>query len=168
MASPRERAASMATARFSFTFFWPINSASRCGRSFSSKEESSPSAAAETRRSRLGSAWGWFLALATSRDSRTKCESAQLFRCAPRALAGSVRFRVPVEQADLDAGSLQILLKNRQVGSPIVVGDHNFRTERLDCVGCFFGRHGVGQIHADKGHVDVPERAHLRDALGVA
>src|SRR5436305_1621799 len=77
MASPRERAASIATARFSFTFFWPMNSARRCGRSFNSKEESSPTGAAETRRSRLGSAPGLFLTEATVPDGRTKCEGAQ-------------------------------------------------------------------------------------------
>src|SRR5215469_18926816 len=57
MASPRERAASIATARFSLIFFWPMNSARRCGRSFSSKQESSSTGAAETSRlrvSRLG------------------------------------------------------------------------------------------------------------------
>src|SRR6476620_3207354 len=78
MASPRERAASMATARFSFTFFCPINSARRCGRSFNSKEESSPTGAAETRRSRLGSGAGLFFTEATVPDGRTKCESTQL------------------------------------------------------------------------------------------
>ena len=36
-----------------FDFGLPMNSASRCGRSFSSKEESSSTGAAETRRSRL-------------------------------------------------------------------------------------------------------------------
>ena len=55
MASPRDVAASIATARFSFTFFCPMNSASRCGRSFNSNDESSPTGAAETSRSRSGS-----------------------------------------------------------------------------------------------------------------
>src|SRR5208282_6388300 len=41
----------MATSKFSFTFDWPMNSCRRCGRSFSSKEESSSTGAAETRRS---------------------------------------------------------------------------------------------------------------------
>src|SRR5450759_4209021 len=47
----------MATSRFSLTLFWPMNSCKRCGRSLSSKEESSSTGAAETRRSlrcRLG------------------------------------------------------------------------------------------------------------------
>src|SRR5215467_4232230 len=64
MASPRERAASMATARFSLIFFWPMNSARRCGRSFSSNEESSSTGAAETSRSRV-SRLGLFFTLAT-------------------------------------------------------------------------------------------------------
>jgi len=55
MASPRDRAASIATARFSLTLLCPINSLSRCGRSFSSNEESSSTAAADTNRSRLDS-----------------------------------------------------------------------------------------------------------------
>src|SRR5438105_3950756 len=47
----------MATARFSFTLGCPMNSDSFCGRSFNSKEESSSTWAADTRRSfRLGSA----------------------------------------------------------------------------------------------------------------
>src|SRR5947207_9433729 len=50
-ASARERAASIATARFSLTFVCPMNSPSRCGRSFSSNEESSSTGAAETTRS---------------------------------------------------------------------------------------------------------------------
>src|ERR1035438_7939426 len=74
MASPRERAASIATARFSLTFLWPMNSASRCGRSFSSNEESSSTGAADTRRSRLGLRLGLFFAVATASDGRTKRE----------------------------------------------------------------------------------------------
>src|SRR5207248_10450216 len=31
-----------------------------------------------------------------------------------------------------------------------------------------FGWHGVGQIHADERDIDVLERAHLRDAFGIA
>ena len=53
MASPRERAASIATARFSFTLVWPMNSFSLCGRSFNSKDESSSTGAADTSRSGL-------------------------------------------------------------------------------------------------------------------
>src|SRR4051794_13556687 len=55
-----------------------MNSDRRCGRSFSSNEESSPTGAAETRRSRFGSTSTLLLVLATNPDSRTKCESAQL------------------------------------------------------------------------------------------
>ena len=77
MASPRDLAASMATARFSLTFFWPMNSASRCGRSFSSNDESSPTGAADTSRSPLESKSGLSATVGTLRDSRTKCESAQ-------------------------------------------------------------------------------------------
>src|SRR5580692_9174629 len=43
----------MATSRFSLTLFCPMNSCKRCGRSFSSKEESSSTGAAETSRSLL-------------------------------------------------------------------------------------------------------------------
>src|SRR5436305_12757096 len=49
-ASPRERAASIATAKFSLTLGCPINSSSRCGRSLSSNDESSSTGAAETSR----------------------------------------------------------------------------------------------------------------------
>src|ERR1700694_5229343 len=78
MASPRERAASIATAKLSLTLFCPMTSASRCGRSFSSNEESSSTGAAETKRSRLGLRLGLFFAVATASDGRTKCEAAQL------------------------------------------------------------------------------------------
>src|SRR5271169_2004684 len=44
----------MATARFSFTFCWPIISCSRRGRSLSSNEASSSTTPAETIRSRSG------------------------------------------------------------------------------------------------------------------
>jgi len=53
-ASPRDFAAWMAMSRFSLTLFWPMNSCRRCGRSFNSKEESSSTGAAETRRSLSG------------------------------------------------------------------------------------------------------------------
>src|SRR5580700_3884445 len=66
-ASPRERVASMATARFSLTLAWAMNSARRCGRSFSSKEESSSTGAAETMRSRSCGILGTFLSVATGR-----------------------------------------------------------------------------------------------------
>src|SRR5579864_7511931 len=85
MASPRERAASIATARFSFTFFCPMNSLNLCGRSFSSNEESSSTGAAETRRARLASRLGLFFAVATASDGRTKCETTQLL-AAPRGI----------------------------------------------------------------------------------
>ena len=77
MASPRDCAASIATARFSLTLFCPMNSARRCGRSFSSNEESSSTGAAETSRSRFGIEIGVVFAVATVPDGRTKCESAQ-------------------------------------------------------------------------------------------
>src|SRR5262249_21598313 len=47
----------MAMVRFSLTFFCPINSRKKRGRSFSSKEASSSARAAETRRSLLNSFW---------------------------------------------------------------------------------------------------------------
>src|SRR5271170_655272 len=79
MASPRDRAASIATARFSLTLACPMNSPRRCGRSFSSNDESSSTAAAETRRSGLSFRLGLFRSVATASDGRTKCELAQLF-----------------------------------------------------------------------------------------
>src|SRR5208283_4637571 len=78
MASPRERAAWMATSRFSLIFFWPMNSARRCGRSFSSKEESSSTGAAETSRSRLSVGLGLLRAVPIFADSnswRDDCQS---------------------------------------------------------------------------------------------
>src|SRR5438309_8809733 len=63
-ASPRERAASIATAKFSLTLGCPINSASRCGRSFSSNDESSSTGAADTTRCFRS---GTFLRVATGR-----------------------------------------------------------------------------------------------------
>ena len=98
MASPRERAASIATARFSLTFFCPMNSDKRCGRSFSSNEQSSSTGAAETRRSRLGLGLGLFSAVATGSDGRTKCEGAQL-ECAHsgKSLATDVKLALHSE-----------------------------------------------------------------------
>src|SRR5207248_5353397 len=120
MASPRERAASIATARFSLSFFWPMNSARRCGRSFNSNEESSPTGAADTRRSRLGSTSTLFLAISTDPDSRTKYEGAQLwlelscgkFPCETKSsvfrpfgplVAAERLLGVPIQQAHFDA-----------------------------------------------------------------
>src|SRR5215471_20956250 len=40
--------------------------------------------------------------------------------------------------------------------------------ERLYRVRGLFRRHGVGQIHADKGDVDILESTHFRNALGIA
>src|SRR5580692_10739324 len=57
----------MATARFSLTLDCPMNSARRCGRSFSSKEESSSTGAADTMRSRSCGILGTFLSVATGR-----------------------------------------------------------------------------------------------------
>ena len=57
----------MATARFSLTLACPMNSARRCGRSFSSNEESSSTGAAETMRSRFCGILGVFLSVATGR-----------------------------------------------------------------------------------------------------
>src|SRR6202035_5280004 len=76
----------MATARFSLTLDWPMNSPSRCGRSFSSKDESSSTGAAETRRSRLSSKLGVFLTVATGRivsgnGNSGNCELSRTDNC---------------------------------------------------------------------------------------
>src|SRR5580704_9089269 len=60
----------MATARFSFTLGCPMNSRRRCGRSFSSKDESSSNGTAETMRSRSG--WEWSEGKDTQGDSKGK------------------------------------------------------------------------------------------------
>ena len=94
------------------------------------------------------------------------------------SLSQSVAFRlivaiqtllgIPVEEADLDAGSGKALLEDFQVRAPVVIGDDDLRVEGPDRVGSFLGRHGVGKVHADEGDVDVLEGAHLRDAFGVS
>ena len=66
MASPRDFAASIAIERFSLTLDCPMNSTSRCGRSFSSNEESSSTGAAETTRSRWSGSLGVFRSVATA------------------------------------------------------------------------------------------------------
>ena len=59
------------------------------------------------------------------------------------------------------------LLEDFQVRVSVVIGDDDFRVEGPNRVGSFVGRHGVGEIHADEGDVDVLEGAHLGDAFGV-
>src|ERR1035441_9528918 len=56
----------MATSRLSLTFFLPMNSRSRCGRSFSSNDESSSTGTAETMRS------GWALSLGKGTQGDSK------------------------------------------------------------------------------------------------
>src|SRR6202167_3752083 len=86
MASPRDRAASIATARLSLTLVCPMNSWSLCGRSFSSNEESSSTEAADTRRSGLSFRLGLCLALATRRMlPRTSGMGAGASRFLPHA-----------------------------------------------------------------------------------
>lgn len=90
-----------------------MNSPSRWGRSFSSKDESSSTAAAETRRSGLSFRLGLFRSVATASDGRTKCELAQCsvntlvvhFDCHP-AQAFFVRRRIWPICAKLHALSL--------------------------------------------------------------
>src|SRR5436309_1385970 len=84
-ASPRERAASIATAKFSLTLGCPINSASRCGRSFSSNDESSSTGAADTTRCFRS---GTFLRVATAAMVRRKRES------------GNCGFRLPTDHVE--------------------------------------------------------------------
>src|SRR5579864_5525773 len=118
MASPRERAASIATARFSFTFFCPMNSLSRCGRSLSSNEESSSTGAAETRRARLGLRLGSFFAVATASDGRTKCETAQLL-AASRGIhlnfAVTLLIHTTRKRVSMHSQGLQDLVLHRQL-----------------------------------------------------
>ena len=52
-----------------FTFFWPINSCSRCGRSFSSNDASSSTGAAETMRSRSSGQTVFRPSISTTRGS---------------------------------------------------------------------------------------------------
>ena len=54
------------------------------------------------------------------------------------------------------------------VASTVVVGVDVFWRELRDGFCCCFGTHCKGQVHADKGHVDVFKRAHFGRAFGVA
>src|SRR5258708_36342719 len=115
MASPRERAASIATARFSLTFACPINSPSRCGRSFSSNEESSSTAAADTTRSGLYSRLGLFLAVATRR-MLPRTPPGRI--CRPRALRTELHPPLtcrPVRLAGSQAGPNQASEPKRKI-----------------------------------------------------
>src|SRR5208283_1475978 len=72
----------MATSKFSFTLGWPMNSCRRCGRSLSSKEESSSTGAAETRRSFVFGGTrraGLSLAADTEGDGKAKCCGTQFW-----------------------------------------------------------------------------------------
>src|SRR5882762_1177467 len=77
-------------------------------------------------------------------------------------------FRVPIEQPDLNCGSLQSFLKHCEVGTAIMIRNDNLWMEGSDRVRGLLGRHRVGQIHADERYIDVIERAHFGDTLGVA
>ena len=76
--------------------------------------------------------------------------------------------RIPVEQADFDAGACELFLEHCKIGAVVVIGNHDLGVEGFDRVGRFFGRHGVGEIHADEGDVDVLEGAHFGNVFGVA
>src|SRR5207244_4585153 len=94
-ASPRERAASIATAKFSLTLGCPINSASRCGRSFSSNDESSSTGAADTTRCFRS---GTFLRVATAAMVRRKRESGNCGFRLPTDHVETAQYGCPVER----------------------------------------------------------------------
>src|ERR1700730_9639520 len=73
---------------------------------------------------------------------------------------------VPVEQTHLDAGAFEGLCKYLRIATLIVIGNDYLGMEGFDGVGSFFRTHGVG-VHADKGDVNILERAHFRSAFGV-
>src|ERR1035438_6034718 len=67
-----------------------------------------------------------------------------------RASAEFYLLRIPVEQPDFDACSFQPLLKHAEIGAMVVVWNNDFRMECSDRIGRLFGRHRVGQVHADR------------------
>src|ERR1700733_9802426 len=62
---------------------------------------------------------------------------------------------VPVAQAYFDIASLKRGLEGFQIRTLVVIWVDDLRLERFDRGGCFLGRHRVGQIHGDKGHINI-------------
>src|SRR5947207_12572991 len=76
--------------------------------------------------------------------------------------------RVPVANPDLYSGTLQRIFELLKVRPHGVVGIRDLRLECLDALRCLRRRHRVRQVHRYERYVDILERLHLRDALGVA
>src|SRR5580704_1452065 len=92
----------MATSRFSLTLFCPMNSFNRCGRSLSSKEESSSTGAAETRRSFEGTWEGRCIArLSLAADTESDVSSSEVQGVERTLLSAAVELDFEVE-VDLD------------------------------------------------------------------
>src|SRR5437879_8086155 len=87
------------------------------------------------------------------------------------ASLGLRSLRVPVQQPHFDASALELLLERVHIAgwlAAIVVGNDDLGVKCLYRIGSLFRRHGVRQIHANKSHIDVLERLHLRNSLGIA
>src|SRR5947207_15826624 len=74
---------------------------------------------------------------------------------------------IPVEQADFDPGPFQRFLEHCEVGSAVMIWNHDLRVKGFDRVSSLVRWHGVGKIHAHESHIDVLERTHLWYSLGV-
>ena len=87
---------------------------------------------------------------------------------AARARTKGELLAVPVANPDFDAGAVQAIREDLQVRAHVVIRIDHFGLERLHALRGLVRRHRVGQVHRHERDVDVLERLHLRDALGVA
>src|SRR5580704_10927994 len=62
---------------------------------------------------------------------------------------------IPIQQPDINPGAVQRLLESHGIGALVVIGLNNRRMECAHRVRGLFGRHGVGQIHADESDIDI-------------
>src|SRR6185312_6722428 len=160
-ASPRDLAASIATAKFSLTLDWPMNSPSRCGRSFSSNEESSSTGAAETSRSRSSGSLGIFLTVATGAivtrsrrrqngqvGARWSLQSGAAERLAERRVRGIVSAKMLHGPVAFAGGILQTL--------PV---------QNFYCSAQVFNHAGALQQSGGKAHTGPPGAQHLREKV---
>src|SRR5437879_11704212 len=78
--------------------------------------------------------------------------------------------RVPLQQPHFDASAFELLLERVHIAgwlAAIVVGNDDLGVKCLYRIGSLFRRHGVRQIRANKSHIDVLERLHFRNSLGI-
>src|SRR2546427_13215145 len=87
------------------------------------------------------------------------------------ASSGLRSLRVPLQQPHFDASAFELLLERVHIAgwlAAIVVGKDELGVKCPYRIGSLFRRHGVREIHANKSHIDVLERLHLRNRFGIA